>query len=140
MEWDFLLGLVLTGTLFGAMGFFSFVIAPLTFGLLPQEHAGAFVRGLFPWYYLVSIVLASLAGLALITTRPMEGGILLTIAVGAVISRQVLMPRINAHRDAAKAGDAAAEKIFDRLHKVTVWINIAQLLALIVAMVLLVVA
>ena len=138
MEWDLNLGLVLTGMLFGAMGFFSFVIAPLTFGLLPAEHAGKFVRGLFPWYYLVSLILAFLAGAALVGSRPTEAAILFAIALGAAISRQVLMPRINDHRDAAKAGDEKAEKIFDRLHKITVYINVAQLVALMVAMVLLV--
>ena len=51
------------------------------------------------------------------------------IALGAVVARQVLMPRINHHRDRMQAGERAAEARFDRLHRASVWINGAQLLA-----------
>lgn len=51
------------------------------------------------------------------------------IALGALVSRQLLMPRINAHRDMALAGVAVSARRFERLHRVSVWINAAQLLA-----------
>ena len=49
------------------------------------------------------------------------------IALGAFVSRQLLMPRINEHRDRMLDGDAKAERGFSRLHRLTVWINAAQL-------------
>ena len=45
------------------------------------------------------------------------------------------MPRINQHRDRMLAGDATAEVPFDRLHRLSVWINGAQLLAALIVMV-----
>jgi hypothetical protein len=37
---------------FGGMTFFSAVMAPLVFTKLPFDTAGAFIRQVFPWYYL----------------------------------------------------------------------------------------
>ncbi len=39
------------------------------------------------------------------------------------------MPRINRHRDRMLEGDPEAERGFNRLHRISVWINGAQLLA-----------
>jgi hypothetical protein len=111
------------------MAFFSAVMAPLVFIKLDAATAGRFIRGVFPWYYLVVLVLAALAAAALAAGRPADAGIMAAVAVGAWVSRQVLMPRINAHRDRSLAGDASAGRRFDRLHRVSVWINAAQLLA-----------
>ena len=122
------LGLIAVATLFGAMAFFSFVMAPLIFVKLDPAAAGRFVRGIFPWYYLVVGLLAVLALGALAMVRPLEAGIMALVALGAVLSRQVLMPRINRHRDAMLAGDAGAERPFDRLHRLSVLINAGQLL------------
>ena len=60
--------------------------------------------------------------------RPVDAGILGLIALGAAISRQVLMPRINTQRDRMLAGETEAEARFNRLHRASVWINGLQLL------------
>ena len=52
------------------------------------------------------------------------------VAASAALSRQFLMPRINRLRDAQLAGDTQAGLRFDRLHRLSVWINSAQILAL----------
>ncbi len=128
------LGLIATATLFGAMAFFSFVMAPLIFVKLDGASAGRFVRGIFPWYYLVVTVLSLLALAALAAVRPVDAAVMVLVAAGALVSRQVLMPLINRHRDAMLAGDAAAERRFTWLHRLSVWINAAQLLALLVVL------
>ena len=66
---------------------------------------------------------------ALAALRPLEAAALGFIALGAVVARQVLMPRINGHRDRMLRGDAEAEAGFNRLHRLSVWINAVQLLA-----------
>jgi len=129
------LGLIAVATLFGAMAFFSFVMAPLIFVKLDAGSAGRFVRGIFPWYFLVVGLLSLLALGALAAVRPVEAAIMAFVALGAVASRQVLMPRINRHRDAMLAGDAAAEKPFTWLHRLSVLINAGQLLAAIAVLV-----
>ncbi len=122
-------GTLAAALLLGSMAFFSAVMAPLVFIKLDAATAGRFIRGVFPWYYLVVLGLAALAAAALAAGRPADASVMAAVALGAWISRQVLMPRINAHRDRALGGDAAAGRRFDRLHRVSVWINAAQLLA-----------
>jgi hypothetical protein len=130
----------------GAMLFFGAVVAPTVFRVLPAEQGGAFLRRLFPTYY---IVLAGVTGLAaaLALAAPLTGGadpagwtrlwllpaILALCCAGFVFARQWLTPRINASRDAALAGDGAASARFDRLHKASVRLNGAQAAALLVA-------
>ena len=121
------IGLVSVATLFGSMAFFSAVIAPLTFIKLDEATAGRFVRGIFPWYYLVIAVLSVLAAASLVSISPVEASIMGLIALGAFVSRQILMPRITDHRDGMLKGNAKAEKAFARLHQLSVWINGVQL-------------
>ena len=56
----------------------------------------------------------------------------LLIALSTLWIRQQLVPRINQLRDAELAGDAAAGARFATLHRVSVIINMVQLLALVV--------
>jgi hypothetical protein len=111
------MGLVSVATLFGSMAFFSGVIAPLTFMKLDAATAGPFVRGIFPWYYLVIALLSLLAAASLVAVRPLEASVMGLIAFGAFVSRQVLMPRINNQRDGMLKGDAKAERSFARRHR-----------------------
>tara|TARA_B100000989_G_scaffold220790_1_gene168575 strand:- start:35 stop:460 length:426 start_codon:yes stop_codon:yes gene_type:complete len=124
------IGQLTAAILLGAMLFFAAVVAPLVFNGLDAATAGRFIRRMFPWYYLVIFVLASLATLFLLSGAPNNGAIMALVAAGAALSRQVLMPRINRLRDAQLAGDTEAGPRFDRLHRLSVWINSTQILAL----------
>jgi len=132
-----LAGLALALT-WGGMTFFSAVVAPLVFTKLPLETAGAFIREVFPWYYLTMGLTTLLAVLLLLPV--IEAGVGWPAAlsvfalIGFVMARQVLMPRINEARDAELAGDAGAGKRFKRLHGVSVLINGAQWLAIFAAL------
>ena len=128
-------GLVAVATLFGSMAFFSGVVAPLVFVNLDVASAGRFLRGIFPWYYLVIALLSAVALASLMAIHPIETAVVALIGLGALVSRQVLMPRINHHRDRMLDGDEAAGKSFNRLHSLSVWINGAQLLAALVVLV-----
>ncbi len=57
------------------------------------------------------------------------------VAFGAVLSRQGLMPRINAARDRMLAGDETSGRRFNQLHRASVVINLLQLLAALVVLV-----
>ena len=120
-------GLLAAAILFGSMVFFSGVVAPLTFSKLDAATAGRFIRSIFPWYYVVIAALSLIAGASLAVMRPLEASVMGPIALGAFVSRQLLMPRINDHRDRMLKGYANAEKAFARLHRLSVWINGAQL-------------
>lgn len=122
-------GLLLSAALFGGMLFFSALVAPLVFARLDPASAAGFIRALFPWYYLMIIVAGGLAATVLLALRPVEAAVLAAIALAAVFARQGLMPRINRARDSGEAGDGEAAARFARLHRYSVWLNAAQLLA-----------
>lgn len=134
---DLLAGLALALT-FGGMTFFSAVMAPLIFTRLPSEAAGAFIREVFPWYYL-SMGATSLFALLMLLPGIGQGLIWPALFTGVallgfVFARQILMPMINRARDASLAGDPIAGQRFKRLHGLSVMINGIQWLAVLAAL------
>ena len=120
---------VIAGTL-GAMLFFAIGVAPTVFQALPAEQAGLFLRKLFPRYYLSLIIGSTAGGLLWLGSQPLASGVCLLIAVSTLWIRQWLVPRINALRDRELSGDVSAGEEFARLHRLSVVINMVQLLAL----------
>ena len=131
---------------FGAITFFSFVVAPTAFRALEVEHAGKFMRTLFPRYYLLGLVCGLIglgSGGVLIATRywPWKGGAtVLVLLFGMVVivawARQRLLPRLNSLRDEATEARTsddqdAREDVFARwqgLHRLSVRLNLLVLL------------
>ena len=125
------LALSVVAATLGAMLFFAVGVAPTVFQALPIEEAGLFLRKLFPRYYLALIVGSAVAGGLWISSAPMAAAVCWLIALSTLWIRQSLVPRINQLRDAELAGDAAAGARFATLHRVSVIINMVQLLALV---------
>ena len=123
-------GLILAVLTLGVMLFFSLVVAPLVFIKLPADVAGRFIRALFPWYYLVSGLLASIAAIFLAPSNSIDAALAALVAFAALVSRQVLMPQINKWRDQMLAGDKIASSKFNRGHQASVLVNGAQLIVL----------
>lgn len=114
--------------LFGGMAFFAAVVAPRVFTALEPAQAGRFLRALFPWYYLYVTLTAGLATLALaVSGEVARAGAAGFIAVTALGVKQLLVPQINAWRDAALEGDDGAERRFNAGHRATVVLNLAHL-------------
>ena len=122
-------GAITVATLFGSMAFFSCVVAPLVFTELDVATAGRFIRRLFPWYYAVIATLSLIATLSFAATLPVDAITMGLVFIGACVSRQILMPGINRQRDAVAQGDISAQVSFDRLHRISVIINAAQMIA-----------
>ena len=57
-------------------------------------------------------------------------GITALVVVSTLWVKQSLLPKINAARDAELAGDASAGASFNSMHRLSVIINMVQLLAL----------
>ena len=125
------LALCVVAATLGAMLFFAVGVAPTVFQALPIEEAGLFLRKLFPRYYLALIVGSGVSGGLWISSAPLAAAVCWLIALSTLWIRQSLVPRINKLRDAELAGDAAAGARFARLHRVSVIINMVQLLALV---------
>lgn len=124
-----LLAIVLVAVLFGSMVFFAGVMAPLTHRKLPPEVAGAFLREVFPVYYLVMIVVSLLAAASAYKPNPIAAGALVLVAIGFVYARLYLLPRINRIRDEP---EMAVDGAFRRLHHQSVIVNVTQMVAALV--------
>jgi hypothetical protein len=122
------LALFCTALLVGGMAFFAAIVAPLIFRVLPAETAARFVRALFPPYYIWVLGTASAGAVALFPLSKLDSGLLACVAALAFWLRQVLMPRLNALRDAELAGDPAAGRAFARGHRLSVIANLLQML------------
>ncbi|MGD8348052.1 MAG: DUF4149 domain-containing protein [Gammaproteobacteria bacterium] len=125
----------LLGGLVGGMLFFALAVAPTVFRALPAEHAGAFLRAMFPRYYFWGLVAAILATMLALFARA-DSAVTIACAIVTlmfVYARQQLMPAINRARDARLGGDEDAAGRFRRLHGLSVFVNLAQLLLLIAA-------
>jgi hypothetical protein len=111
------------GALLGAMGFFTFLVAPLAHRVLSKDQAAAFTRALFPHYYAFAGIAALAACVGLVGKEPYMSMLMLATAALALFCRQVLTPWINRARDARESGDAKAGARFARLHSLSMILN-----------------
>lgn len=121
---------LLVALLLGGMVSFSFFFAPMVFHALPKEQAGSLIGQVFPVYYWSGFVLSAAALL-------LGGGRVDRIALAAVAALFLagifgFLPRIEALRDLANAGDAAAKAAFGRWHGASMAVNLVQMIAVLV--------
>ena len=105
------------------MIFFPLVVATSVFKVLDEKQSSKFLRIFFPKYYLYGFVL-SLAGVILSIYFENKLSILIYsfIMIGFTFSSQILTPMVN------KAKDSNDEKKFNKLHKLSVFINFLQII------------
>ena len=114
----------------GGMIFFALGIAPAVFKSLSSQDAGAFLRVLFPRYYIGLIIGSAAAGIFFLKSAAVASIICFSIAISTLWVRQSLVPRINQLRDAELAGDKIAGSRFAKMHRLSVGINMIQLIGL----------
>ena len=120
--------LYLTAIILGAMIFFSFVVAPTTFKLLDEENSRKFIRGIFPFYYLLNLTFSFVASILFFLNQHLSTDFLLIVTVSVLfaISNFILMPMINKFRDNNE------DKKFKISHFISVIINFIQLIFLVI--------
>ncbi len=118
----------------GGMVFFTAIIAPVVFTLLPIPEAGKLVAGVFPRYYLLGYVAGGI-GLVLAiffaVERPQRlwwslSALALAAALGlTVYAGTVVRPQVDAVRSVVEEAspDPARRAEFDRLHRLSVMLN-----------------
>ena len=105
------------------MIFFPLVVATSVFKVLDEKQSSKFLRIFFPKYYLYGFALSTIGlSLSIYYENTLSTFIFLLIMVGFVFSRQVLMPMIN------KSKDLKDESKFNKLHKLSVFINFLQII------------
>ena len=110
----------------GIMLFFSFILAPMIFKVLPPDNAGVFIRAIFPYYYLINLLILGLVSGFYIfyETFILDFYLILVSALLFFFNLVYLMPKIN------KLKDERNEKAFKISHFISVVINFAQLVML----------
>ena len=121
----------LTSIILGIMMFFSFAVAPTTFKLLDEKNARSFIRGIFPIYYILNLVISLLTIFIFIYTSDYSISFYLmsSVCLMFIFSNFILMPLINKYRDNGQ------EKKFKISHFFSVIINFIQIILLIVILV-----
>jgi len=116
----------LVSLVLGVMLFFSFVLAPMIFKVLPPDNASVFVRAIFPYYYLVNLLILSIISSFYIyyKTFVFDFYLILISALLFFFNLVFLMPKINKYKDQQN------EKGFKISHFISVIINFVQLIAL----------
>ncbi len=110
--------------LVGGMLFFAAIMAPLVFTKLPPEYSGPFIRAAFPQYYAFIIVAAGLGAVGFLLRGQVVSALVLVVVVVVTVWLWAwLIPYLNAVRE---AGNMVA---FARGHRLSVWINGAELIA-----------
>ena len=129
------IGIYLTSMILGIMLFFSFVIAPVIFTTLDDENARKFIRRIFPFYYIVNLVISFIVLLTFffLSKFGIEFVLILTITILFAISNYYLMPLINKYRDEKQ------NKKFKYSHFISVLINFIQMIFLVLLLISLIV-
>ena len=113
----------------GSIIFFSAIIAPTIFKSVDEKNAGLFLRAFFPKYYYFGVIMGLFSVLILILSNLISALnyqlilMLVSMIILSIISLK-LIPLINNARDMGEEGKTT----FDRLHLVSVVINVITLL------------
>ena len=122
--------ILITSCILSFMVFFPIVVATSVFKVLDEKQSSKFLRIFFPKYYLFGLIL-SLCGLILsiIENDTIALSIFTFLIISFIFSRQVLMPIINNAKDQHK------EEKFNKLHKISVFINFIQMISCILLLI-----
>lgn len=120
-----LLNFFISGIL-AIMLFFSFAIAPVIFKSLDETNARNFIRKIFPYYYLINLILSILALICFFISKSFNFDfyLILIVAILFAFSNFLLMPTINRFRDSKET------KKFHFSHGLSVVINLVQMVLL----------
>ena len=121
----------LTSIILGIMLFFSFVVAPITFTVLNEESSRKFIRKIFPYYYIVNLVISFLVLIFFVIQKnfSLNFYLILTVAILFALSNYVLMPLINKYKDENQ------DKKFKYSHFISVVINFIQMIFLVIILI-----
>ena len=112
------------------MIFFPAVVATSVFKVLDEKASSKFLRIFFPKYYLFGFILSCLGLLTSILKQDkISLFFFIFISLSFIFSKQLLMPMIN------KAKDESKEIKFNKLHKLSVFINFLQIISCVVLLV-----
>ena len=125
-----IIALIGLACLLGGMVFFGAIMAPLVFTKLPPATADLFIRATFPRYYAYVAVTAGLAAIGFL----LRGNFALAIILALVLVLTIwLWHYWLPHLDQVRA--AGNQAAFAWGHRLSVWLNGGQLLAVLAVLI-----
>lgn len=122
--------ILITAAILSFMIFFPAVVATSVFKVLDEKASSKFLRIFFPKYYLFGFILSCMGLLTSILKQDkISLFFFIFISLSFIFSKQILMPMIN------KAKDESKEIKFNKLHKLSVFINLLQIISCVVLLV-----
>ena len=122
--------ILITAAILSFMIFFPAVVATSVFKVLDEKASSKFLRIFFPKYYLFGFILSCLGLLiSALEQDKISLFFFIFISLSFIFSKQLLMPMIN------KAKDESKEIKFNKLHKLSVFINFLQIISCVVLLV-----
>ena len=122
--------ILITAAILSFMIFFPAVVATSVFKVLDEKASSKFLRIFFPKYYLFGFILSCLGLLTSIFNQDkISLFFFIFISLSFIFSKQILMPMIN------KAKDESKEIKFNKLHRLSVFINLLQIIFCVVLLV-----
>lgn len=116
----------------GALLFFCACVLPMASLRLDADVAGRFVRALFPACYGFCAGGSVVAAILCAGAAPAAAALSLAACLAFLFARQVLLPAIDAARDAAMADTGSARR-FRHLHRAGLAISALQVVLLLMA-------
>ena len=113
--------------LLGSLLFFTIIIAPTIFSTLDAKNSRKIIRNIFPKLYTWSIIFSFISFILVFSIFNINlwSGFSFLILILYIISRQVLMPKINS------LSDRNEQKRFAQYHSLSVTIFVIQLILLV---------
>ena len=112
--------------LLGSLLFFTIIIAPTVFSTLDAKNSRKIIRNIFPRLYTWSIIFSFISFILVFSIFNINlwSGFSFLILILYIISRQILMPKINS------LSDRNEKKRFAQYHSLSVSIFIIQVILL----------
>ena len=112
--------------LLGSLLFFTIIIAPTIFSTLDAKNSRKIIRNIFPRLYTWSIIFSFISFILVFSIFNINlwSGFSFLILILYIISRQILMPKINS------LSDRNEQKRFAQYHSLSVTIFVIQIILL----------
>lgn len=131
--------LTLTAAILGAMAFFAFFVAPAAARAGSSTMVLSLSRAVFPRAFDVFAIASVLAAIAAsLAQKPFAAAALVLATCAFLFAGWKVTPTLEKARDAARAGDYSALRVFTRSRTSAVLANLVQYIMLVLALILLV--
>ena len=113
----------LNGVVIGIIILQTSVVAPSVFRVLGEEHAGKFLRSLFPKFFVILVTVGILGAAFSFSSQQLNSAVVGLLTATLAMIAYLLIPATN------RARDEGNDKLFSTLHRISVVLTLTALAA-----------